>query len=202
MARLSLPLVLASGSPRRKEILEALGLRFRVEASGADETVLLGEEAFGYAERVARAKALDVCARLEGEAAEPTVVLAADTIVVVDGDVLGKPRDDEEGAAMLLRMSGRTHEVATAVVLAVVGEGVRASRVVRTEVIFDRVTPTQAARYVRTGEGRDKAGGYALQGLAGGFVRSLRGSSSNVIGLPAAETLEMLSEAGLLAEWP
>ena len=170
-----------------------------VDPSGADEARHEGEAPPAYARRVACAKLLDVAAR------HPvgTFVLSADTIVVVDGEILGKPGDDAAaGAAMLRRLSGRAHEVMTAVVLGRAGHGVLESIDVTSTVRFAPIEPGALARYVALGEGRDKAGGYAVQGLASGWVERLEGSYSGVVGLPAAETVALLSRHGGLTGWP
>ncbi len=186
-------LVLASGSPRRRELLAHLGVPFEVAAAGLDESVLPGEPPAAYVERLARAKA-------EALAGGEAHVLAADTSVVVDQEILGKPGDDlAAGAAMLRRLQGRTHQVLTGV--AVAHRGTTWARVVATEVFFRPLAEAEIAWYAASGEGRDKAGGYALQGRAGLFIRAVQGSSSNVVGLPLAETVELLAEAGFPLPW-
>jgi septum formation protein len=178
--------VLASASPRRRELLSQLGLLFDVDAAHLDETEREGEAPSAYVERLALEKAAAVAGRHSGR-----VVLAADTTVALGADILGKPRDDAEAAQMLSRLSGRVHEVFTGI--AASGR----SRVVRTAVRFKALTPQEIAWYVATGEPRDKAGAYAVQGKAGAFVEALDGSPTNVIGLPLVETLALLAEAGL-----
>ena len=186
-------LILASGSPRRRELLAHLGVPFEVAAADLDEAVHPGEAPAAYVERLARAKA----AALAGGEAH---VLAADTSVVVDEEILGKPGSDPAaGAAMLRRLQGRTHQVLSGV--AVAHRGRTLARVVATAVTFRPLEEAELAWYVATGEGQDKAGGYALQGRAGLFIREVRGSSSNVIGLPLAETVELLREAGFSLPW-
>jgi septum formation protein len=186
-------LVLASASPRRRELLAHLGLPFEVTAADVDETVRPGEPPAAYVERLARTKA-------GAWPSAGTFVLAADTSVVVDDDILGKPGDDRAlGAAMLRRLRGRTHRVLTGVAVA---HGPKTwAQVVTTEVDFVALTEAQIAWYVASGEGRDKAGGYAVQGRAGLFIAAVRGSASNVIGLPLAETTALLREAGLRLPW-
>jgi len=182
--------VLASASPRRRELLSQLGLPFDVDAAHLDETPRDGEAPSAYVERLALEKAAAVANRHSGR-----IVLAADTTVALGAEILGKPRDDAEAAQMLSRLSGRVHEVFT---------GIAASgraRVVRTAVRFKALTPQEIAWYVATGEPRDKAGAYAVQGKAGAFVEALEGSPTNVIGLPLAETLALLAEAGLALPW-
>jgi len=193
-------LVLASASPRRKQILEQLGLTFRVIPSGFDETLLEGETPAVHVERLARGKAAEVVAQL-ASVGEAPCVLAADTIVVIDDEILGKPRDDGDALRMLLGLAGRTHRVNTGVALCVPGvEPV--SAVFESEVRFRELTRARAAAYVASGEGRDKAGSYAIQGLGAGLVREIAGSYTNVVGLPAAETLDLLLAAGVLGAWP
>ena len=180
-------LVLASQSPRRRELLALLGVPFRVQPAAVDETPRAGEAPDAYVARTAADKARAVSA---------PAVLAADTAVVLDERILGKPRDREDAGAMLGRLSGREHSVLTAVVLRC-GEAVQAVTV-RTAVTFDRLDAARIDAYLATDEPWDKAGAYGIQGLAGAFVRSLSGSYSNVVGLPLVETRELLLAAGLL----
>jgi len=193
-----LSLVLASASPRRREILATLGLRFGVRPSGVEERVRPGEGPSAFASRVARDKALDVAAA----APEGDFVLGADTVVVVDGMILGKPSGDDEAAAMLRRLSGRWHDVTTAVALVRGGGEPVEDLVVTTRVHFVELGEDRIARYVATGEGRDKAGAYAVQGVGSGLVDRIEGSYSNVVGLPAAETVALLERHGALGGWP
>ncbi len=188
-------LILASASPRRRELLTQLGLVFTIAPADIDETPLRNEAARGYVERLAREKALVVSKKNPG-----ALALAADTSVVVEGIILGKPGDDAEaGARMLKRLSGKTHSVMTGV--AVAKDTTVHSMVVETEVRFRALSDQEIAWYVATGEGRDKAGGYASQARAGAFITSLHGSSTSVIGLPLAETVELLRNAGLPLPW-
>ena len=190
-----LPLVLASASPRRRELLSQLGLTFEVAAADIDETPHGAEPPDVYVLRVAREKARAVAS------ARPGVwVLAADTTVVLDGDILGKPRDAADAHATLTRLSGRTHAVLTGVALAGPG-GAEASEVVRTQVTFRAASPEELAWYVGTGEPLDKAGSYGMQGRGGFLVQALQGSPTNVIGLPLGETLALLARAGLALPW-
>ncbi len=189
-------LILASGSPRRRELLTLLGVTFEVQAADVDEAVRAREAPAVYVERLAREKAQAVAARSPG-----CVVLAADTSVVVDEDILGKPGTSrDEGARMLRRLSGRAHRVMTGVACAGDGVGVR-SLVVTTDVHVRALSEAEIAWYVATGEGRDKAGGYAVQGHAGAFITALGGSASSVIGLPLAETAALLEGAGFPLPW-
>jgi septum formation protein len=175
-------------------MLKNLGLTFELDVADIDETPSPGEAPSGYVERVAREKAAAVRAR-RPEAA----ILAADTIVVVDGDILGKPKDGPDAEKMLTRLSGRTHEVLSAVVLAT-PKGVEARRAV-TEVEFRPLTAAEIAWYVATGEPKDKSGSYAHQGIGAFMVRRLVGASSNVTGLPLEPTLELLQRAGVRLPW-
>jgi septum formation protein len=183
-------LTLASVSPRRRQLLEQIGVPHLVSGADIDETVRPGEAPGDYVVRVACAKA-----RAVHERAGELPVLAADTIVVIDGLILGKPRDRAEGSAMLGRLSGRTHEVLTAVALATAG-GV-AFRVSASTVRLRAVTAAECAAYWDSGEPRDKAGGYAIQGRGALFIEHLSGSFSGVMGLPLYETGQLLAAAGL-----
>jgi septum formation protein len=194
-------LVLASASPRRREILSQLGVRFSVVESGVDEGLPGGRAAAEYAEALAGQKADAVAARLAGDGSG-TFVLGADTVVVVGAAILGKPGDDADAVRMLLALQGRVHEVVTAVALRRAGSDLSRAFSVRTRVEFRAFDEAAARRYVGSGEGRDKAGSYAAQGLGAGLVRGFEGSYSNVVGLPAAETLELLLVHGVLEAWP
>jgi len=184
------PLCLASASPRRRELLEQLGVSYVSAVPDIDEAVLPGESAADYVVRMARTKARMVHARGAG-----LPVLAADTIVLIDQRICGKPADAQDGIAMLLQLSGRTHQVLTAVALAAAGEV--NYRVSRSEVRFRHLTVAEALAYWDTGEPHDKAGGYAVQGHGAVFVEHLSGSYSGVMGLPLFETAELLAGAGV-----
>jgi septum formation protein len=183
-------LILASASPRRRELLGPLGLSFEVEASALPETPRAGEAPADFAQRMAREKAQAVAAAHPGAA-----VLGADTIVVVDGAIVGKPTDVAEARRMLARLSGCTHTVITAVALVTPGAPVT-ERVVESTVEFRPLSAAEIEAYVATGEPLDKAGAYAIQGGARRFVRHVRGSYTNVIGLPLDEVRAMLGQAG------
>lgn len=186
-------LILASASPRRRELLDQIGVRYRCEPADIDETPRDKEKPGDYVLRMAVEKAAAVAARHSGEA---LAVLAADTSVVIDEDVLGKPADRFEGLGMLARLSGRSHSVLTAVCLQG-PEGECESELVETRVEFVQLSREMCEAYLATDEPWDKAGGYAIQGLAGAFVSSIEGSYSNVVGLPLAETWRMLSARGI-----
>lgn len=201
----SKPLVLASASPRRRDILGQLGLSFEVIESAVDEPDREREAPEAYASGLAALKAEAVAARLarEGHAQHAgAFVLGADTIVVIDERVLGKPRDDAHAREMVGLLAGRFHEVITAVAVRQVGSTLAKGIAVRTRVAFRALTAGEVSRYVATGEGRDKAGSYAIQGVGTGIVRAIDGSHSNVVGLPASETLALLTEVGALESWP
>jgi septum formation protein len=195
-------LVLASASPRRRELLERLGLALVVAAAELDETPRPGERPEDYVRRVAGAKCDAVAGTRAGAA--PLPVLAADTIVVAAGEgapeILGKPADADDARRMLGRLAGRRHEVATAYRIRFADKLVE--RTVTTVVVFRALTPAEIDAYVASGEWRGKAGGYAVQGIAGGFVAELRGSHTNVIGLPLAEVLADLQALGALPRYP
>lgn len=193
-------LVLASASPRRREILSTLGVRFTVCPSAVDETPRPGEAPAALVRRLARGKAVEVAERAETE--RSAFVLGADTVVVVDEEILNKPADDDDARRMLGGLADRWHEVSTGVALARQGSGALEEIVVTTRVRFVAMDPARIDRYVDTGEGRDKAGAYAVQGIASGLVDRIEGSYSNVVGLPAAETIHLLERHGAMRGWP
>lgn len=184
---------LASGSPRRRELLAQIGVPFVTLIASIDETALPDEPAQRYVERLAREKALAGLATLERP--EGAVVLGADTAVVLDGRILGKPNDRADALSTLAALSGREHEVMTAVALAAADRV--ESRVVVSRVRFRPLRPGEAEAYWATGEPRDKAGGYGIQGLAAVFVSQLEGSYSAVVGLPLCETAQLLEVFGI-----
>lgn len=185
------PLYLASGSPRRRELLTQIGVPFIVISAPIDESSLPSESAPAYVERLARAKAAAGLARVDG----PAVVLGADTAVVLDGRILGKPENREDALAMLADLSGREHQVLTAVAL---DDGQRVhSFCVTSTVRFRAISTDEAQRYWASGEPADKAGGYAVQGLGAVFVTGLSGSYSAVVGLPLCETADLLGQFGI-----
>jgi septum formation protein len=190
---------LASASPRRREILSSLGVAIEVQPSSADEEALQINDDVEFVRAAARAKLEDVLGVCQRAGA---YVLAADTIVCVDQQRLGKPGDDADAVRMLELLAGRDHVVRTAVALGRVGDGVLACRVVETRVWFRPASREELERYVAAGESRDKAGAYGVQGLASGFVTRLEGSYTNVVGLPAAEVVSLLVEYGALDQWP
>jgi septum formation protein len=180
-------LILASSSPRRAELLASAGFDFTIEPADVDETVHEGERPADYVLRVARAKARAVAVR-RGASGAP--IVAADTTVVVDGEILAKPDDEADAVRMLTRLAGRVHEVLTGVV--VVSEGRELGEVVLTRVRFVPLTMDDITWYVGTGEPAGKAGAYGIQGPAARFVDWIEGSWSNVVGLPVATVDRML----------
>lgn len=180
-------ITLASASPRRRELLAAVDVAFEVCPANVDETRHPGESAVAYATRVATEKALAVPGR---------TVLAADTVVVLDDDVVDKPLTPERATAALRRLSGREHRVVTAVVVR--RDNTTHAISVVTRVCFRVLSDDEIARYVATGEPLDRAGGYAIQGGGGALVDWIDGSYSNVVGLPVRETLSLLASVGAL----
>lgn len=186
-------LYLASGSPRRRELLTQIGVRFSAISADIDETPLSEESPSAYVERLARGKA--EAGRRSVVSDQPFCVLGADTAVVLDGKILGKPVDEADACAMLMMLSGNEHEVLTAIAVL---EGERCeSRVVRSRVRFRSISREEAGAYWVSGEPRDKAGGYGIQGLGAVFVAGLDGSYSAVVGLPLCETCEVLGHFGI-----
>ncbi len=179
-------LILASASPRRAELLRAAGYEFEVVVADVDESAREGETPASYVRRLAAEKS----AAVQSYARREAIILGADTTVVVDGEILGKPRDDDEAAQMLGRLAGRRHDVLTGV--SIRHDAHEAGRVESTAVWFSVLTTEDIAWYVASGEGRDKAGAYAIQGLASRFIPRIEGSYANVVGLPVAVVAELL----------
>ncbi len=180
---------LASSSPRRKEILAALGLTFSVGGADVDEQRLDTESARDMVLRLAVDKAM------AGAPAGDVIVIAADTLVVLGDDIFGKPGNEDDALEMLGRLSGRTHQVLTGV--AVWADGEMRSALSATDVQFREISPDEALAYWQSGEPCDKAGAYAIQGRGGVFVEAISGSYSGVVGLPVFETVKLLEEAGI-----
>jgi septum formation protein len=196
---------LGSASPRRKELLEKLGLRLEVIAVDADERRRAGEAPDAYLERVTFDKLTRVQA--DPRARATTAVLVADTVVLVDDAILGKPENHEEGKAMLTRLSGRVHEVRTRFAIgaserADSTSGALHAETVSTLVHFRSLDPDEIRRYVATGEGMDKAGSYAVQGIGSFAVERIEGSYANVVGLPVCEVVVALKRLGVLRAFP
>jgi septum formation protein len=190
------PLVLASQSPRRKELLAILGLPFSVVPSSIDETATRGETPETFVARVAKEKGMEVASRVS-----QSVVLSADTVVTIDGEILGKPADEQEAVGMLRKLSGRDHWVYTAV--CVVNQVKQETRegLDRTRVWFNPINDAQILDYVRRENVLDKAGAYAIQGYAGIFIPRIEGNYFNVMGLPLPLVYELLSNWGTETEF-
>jgi septum formation protein len=184
------PLVLASQSPRRQELLGILGIPFSVVPSSIDETPAPGETADDFVVRMAREKCGEVASRVS-----QSVVLSADTIVTIDGAILGKPADKDDAARMLRRLSGRRHSVYTAVCVIDQPRAHTAEGLERTDVWFSAMTDEQILDYVRREDVMDKAGAYAIQGLAAVYIPRIEGNYSNVMGLPLPIVYEFLNRA-------
>jgi len=185
-------LILASASPRRAEILRAAGIAFSVLSSAVDETLIPGETPNEMVRRLALAKADLVAARAIG----PAIVIAADTTVALDGTIMGKPRTSDDARQMLEKLSGRTHSVITGVVLIRLPDVERREFIETTQVHFAPLSEDGITKYLASGEPFDKAGSYAIQGLAGRFIPSIDGCYFNVVGLPLARLCKELADLG------
>jgi septum formation protein len=188
---LSAPLILASASPRRVELLRLLGLDFAIMPSGADETFRPDEAPAAHVLRLSADKAGLIAARHPG-----SWVLGADTIVVIDGVVLGKPADPQEARQMLGKLSARAHTVYTGFTLVRQAAQIAVSEGIASTVIFRAITPDEMAWYVNFPEPYDKAGAYAVQGMGAFFIKEIRGSYTNVMGLPLCEVVDVLKNVG------
>jgi septum formation protein len=194
------PVVLGSGSPRRKEILSSLGVPFVVRVGDADESVAIAEQAAAYLERVVLLKLRSVVGAIDVDVARrATCVLVADTSVVIDGAILGKPATLDERYAMIAQLAGRTHEVMTRFVVASIDGSVAHAETVTTRLTFRAIDEREARAYAESGEGSDKAGGYAIQGRAAGFAERIDGSYACVVGLPACQVAVALRRLGIVA---
>jgi septum formation protein len=181
-------LILASSSPRRKELLEATGWTYEAISADIDESLLPNEEPAAYVQRLARAKAEEVARRLQ-----PGLVLGADTTVVVENQILGQPRDDRDAKRMLSLLNGKWHEVLTGVAVIRVGGETRVGYET-THVRFAEMTSTEIDWYVSTGEARGKAGAYGIQGAAGLFIAEIKGDYFNIVGLPIRLVYELTAQ--------
>jgi septum formation protein len=195
--KLARPLILASASPRRREILARLGLVFEVAPSDIDETRRVGEDPLVYVARLAEGKA-----RAAQVSSGNAAVIGSDTTVVLAGEVLNKPRDLAESERMLRALRGQEHWVHTGVCVVLLPEAKATVITVSTRVRFRHFSDTTLAGYVASREGMDKAGSYGIQDLGAALVSEVYGSYSSVVGLPAAETLELLERVGVLEVWP
>lgn len=187
-------LILASGSPRRRDLLNDFGLLFEVETAEVVELPLPSETPSDFVLRISREKAEHISRKHHA-----AWVLAADTIVVVDNEILGKPEDSSHAKDMLWKLSGRSHEVWTGFCLCRLKDNVMVQQVVRTEVGFISLTDELCDAYIKTEEPLDKAGSYGIQGRGGFLVESIRGSYSNVVGLPLAEVMSEMQRLGIIA---
>jgi len=187
-------LILASRSPRRYELLKQIRLEFDVIPSRIEEDLIREESPQEYVLRLAEAKAVDV-----GNQYPDRWVIAADTIVYIDSSILGKPRDREEAIEMLRRLGGEEHRVLTGISVQHIKRGKREQQAVQTAVKMKSLTPAEIEWYVQTGEPFDKAGGYAIQGIGSFMIESIRGSYTNVIGLPLCELIQMLNRLGAIS---
>ncbi|HLE36306.1 MAG TPA: Maf family protein [Candidatus Acidoferrales bacterium] len=185
-------LILASSSPRRAEVLADAGFTFEVVAARVDESRRAGEQAEAYVRRLAEAKARAVA----GGVSPPAIVIAADTVVVMDGEVLGKPASAEDAGRMLRRLSGRTHQVLTGLAVLKIPGGAARVEIETTRVTFAPLTEAEIEAYVASGEPLDKAGAYAIQGRGGRLVARVEGCYFNVVGLPLARLYRILREMG------
>jgi septum formation protein len=186
-------IILASASPRRQELLASAGILFSVVPGDIDETPHAGEDPVSHVVRLAEEKAREASTRADGR-----FFIGADTIVGLDGEILGKPGDEEEAAVMLRKLSNRMHHVITGFAVIDHESGKTVSRAVSTEVYFRKVSDAEITAYVATGCPLDKAGAYAIQGGAASMVEKINGSYTNVVGLPLCEVVCVLREAGAL----
>ena len=187
-------IILASGSPRRRELLKQLAVDFEVTPADIDESLIKDEVPRDYVLRLSREKAMEGFKQCGGS----LPVLGSDTIVLLDGEILGKPESREEAESMLMRLSGRTHQVYSGVALALKPDNVLDTLNI-TSVTFSDMPPAWVRQYCQSDEPMDKAGAYAVQGATGQYICRIDGSYSGVMGLPLYETAELLRRAGLLA---
>jgi septum formation protein len=181
--------ILASASPRRREAIQSIGLNFKIIPAHINEDYLAGESPSGHVRRLSYDKAMVVA-----EKNQHSWVLGADTIVVIDGIILGKPENKTQAKKMLKRLSGREHKVFTGFTIIHLGFEVCRTKVIQSIVRFKTISPDEMNWYINCNEPYDKAGGYAIQGKGSYFIQSIRGSYTNVIGLPLCEVLETLKE--------
>jgi len=194
MERHTITFILASASPRRRYLLTEIGATFEIVPSDVEEIFREDETPEEHVLRLSREKAESVARKRPGN-----WVLGADTIVFIDGDVLGKPETKDDARTMLCRLSGNDHIVLTGFALVTSGKGVVANELVRSTVTFREIPDDEIEWYIETDEPYDKAGAYAVQGIAGMFIRSIKGSYSNVIGLPLCEVTDALKKVGIIA---
>jgi septum formation protein len=188
-------LILASASPRRAEILRNAGFEFEIRPAHVDETLLSGERPEDYVKRLAETKAKAIAGTIAREA-DASFVVGADTVVVVDGEIFGKPADAQDARRMLTRLSGRSHEVLTGIAVLRAADGTGGTVVETTQVTFRLLSQQDIEDYIATGEPFDKAGAYGIQGLGGKFVPRIQGCYFNVMGLPVSRLWQMLRSLG------
>ena len=193
----SFNIILASASPRRVELLSSAGVRFDVYPSGIPEECLPGEGAENHVLRLAREKALDVAQKADGR-----FFIGADTVVVCDGEIMGKPEDSADAERMLHKLSGIAHEVITGFAIYDRDRNVTIGEAVKTKVFFKPLSDREIQAYIATGCPFDKAGAYAIQGGAAYMIRKIEGSYSNVVGLPLCEVIEALQKMGAYDDYP
>jgi septum formation protein len=181
-------IILASASPRRRELLEHIGITFEVIPSGIEEEARDGEEPREHVLRLSQLKAKKIARRYDG-----AVIVGADTIVVLDNEILNKPEDEQEAFDMLSRLSGREHRVFTGFCVLDASDGTMQCEAVESKVRFKDLTPEEIRRYIKTGEPMDKAGAYAVQGKGSYMIKEIEGSYTNVVGLPLCELVEVLT---------
>jgi len=186
------PLILASASPRREELLRSVGLKFKIIPADVDETYFQGESPRAHVRRLSRDKAGAIASQYP-----KALVLGADTIVVIDGQILGKPKNKKQAREMLQQLSNRRHTVLTGFTITCIRAGTARTKVVQSAVQFKNISPEETAWYVNGDEPYDKAGGYAAQGKGASFIQAIRGSYTNVIGLPLCEVVEALKHLGV-----
>jgi septum formation protein len=185
-------IILASTSPRRKELLQSVGIKFEVIAPLSDESLLHNENPRDYVLRLASEKAISISQNLEGD----FLVIGADTVVVVGDEILGKPSNVEGATAILSKISGREHHVLTAFSISKPKNTIMHSEVVDTKVRVKTLEPDEIEGYIKTGEPMDKAGAYGIQGIGSFLIKGIEGSYTNVVGLPLVEVLEALKKLG------
>jgi septum formation protein len=191
---MSLRIILASASPRRKELMNQVGLTPEIVPSTVEEVITSTQPDLAVQE-LSQQKAADVARHYAGQ---DVVVLGADTVVSIDGEILGKPKDEEDAVRMLLKLSGRKHQVYTGVTLIFNGDGGQITFAVKTDVHVYPITENEARRYVATGDPMDKAGAYGIQGIFAAYISGITGDYNNVVGLPVGHICQVLRERGMI----
>jgi septum formation protein len=191
---MSLRIILASASPRRKELMNQVGLTPEIVPSTVEEMITSTQPEL-VVQELSQQKAADVARHYAGQ---DVVVLGADTVVSIDGEILGKPKDEEDAVRMLLKLSGRKHQVYTGVTLIINGDGEQITFAVKTDVHVYPITENEARRYVATGDPMDKAGAYGIQGTFAAYISGITGDYNNVVGLPVGHICQVLRERGMI----